>query len=131
MVQLTDEEFEQTIADALDSIPQHLLDAMENVVVLTQDEPEEEQLEYAADGTESENGDLLGLYEGLPLTERGYDYGDCYGDIPDTITIFKGPHERLSHDKEYVLDEVFTTVIHEVGHYFGMDEDQIANMGFE
>ena len=104
MVQLTDEEFEQTIADALDSIPQHLLDAMENVVVLTQDEPEEEQLEYAADGTESENGDLLGLYEGLPLTERGYDYGDCFGDI---------------------------TVIHEVGHYFGMDEDQIANMGFE
>ena len=131
MVKLTQEEFEEAIADALDSIPAQLLDAMENVVVLVQDEPEDVQQEFAAAGTEAENGNLLGLYEGTPLTQRGFDYGNCFGDIPDTITIFKAPHERLSDDKEYVLDEVFTTVIHEVGHFFGMSEEQIADMGFE
>ena len=88
MVKLTQEEFEEAIADALDSIPAQLLDAMENVVVLVQDEPEDVQQEFAAAGTEAENGDLLGLYEGTPLTQRGFDYGNCFGDIPDTITIF-------------------------------------------
>lgn len=70
MVKLTQEEFEKAIADALDSIPAQLLDAMENVVVLVQDEPEDVQQEFAAAGTEAENGDLLGLYEGTPLTQR-------------------------------------------------------------
>ncbi len=130
MVHLSDEEFEQAIADVLDCIPQHLIDALENVAILTQNEPEEGQLAFAAEGTESESGDLLGLYEGTPLTERGFDYGNCFGDIPDTITIFKAPHERLEGTKDDVLDEVFTTVIHEVGHYFGMSEEQIAEMGF-
>ena len=74
---------------------------------------------------------MLGIYDGIPLTERGNDYGNCYGDVPDTIVIFKGPHERLEGTKDDILDEVFTTVIHEVGHYFGMTEEQIAEMGFE
>ena len=131
MVNLTDEEFELAIQDALDSIPQDLIDSMENVVVLVRDEPTPEELADAELGTEAEDGDLLGIYDGIPLTERGNDYGNCYGDIPDTIVIFKGPHERLEGTKDDILDEVFTTVIHEVGHYFGMTEEQIAEMGFE
>ena len=74
---------------------------------------------------------MLGLYDCLPLTESGASYGDCFGDVPDTITSFKGPHERLAGTKDDILDEVFITVIHEVGHFFGMDEDQIEEMGFE
>ena len=131
MVNLTDEEFELAIQDALDSIPQDLIDSMENVVVLVSDEPTPEELADAEWGTEAEDGDLLGIYDGIPLTERGNDYGNCYGDVPDTIVIFKGPHERLEGTKDDILDEVFTTVIHEVGHYFGMTEEQIAEMGFE
>lgn len=131
MVNLTDEEFELAIQDALDSIPQDLIDSMENVVVLVRDEPTPEELADSEWGTEAEDGDLLGIYDGIPLTERGNDYGNCYGDVPDTIVIFKGPHERLEGTKDDILDEVFTTVIHEVGHYFGMTEEQIAKMGFE
>ena len=131
MVNLTDEEFELAIQDALDSIPQDLIDSMENVVVLVRDEPTPEELADAEWGTEAEDGDLLGIYDGIPLTERGNDYGNCYGDVPDTNVIFKGPHERLEGTKDDILDEVFTTVIHEVGHYFGMTEEQIAEMGFE
>ena len=66
---------------------------------------------------------------GCSLDERGDDYG-AFGDYPDTITIFKGPHERLEGGREDILEEIRRTVIHEVGHFFGMDEDQIDEMGY-
>ena len=81
------------------------------------------------DGLFSEEGDLLGLYDGVSLMERGDGYG-MPGDYPDTITIFKGPHERLEGGREEILEEVRRTVIHEVAHYFGMDEDQVDEMGY-
>lgn len=140
MYKMTDEEFEGAVQDAIDSIPDEFLDELENVVFLVEDEPSEEQLaafddeEEIDDGMEldglfTEEGDLLGLYDGVSLLERadGYGYG---GDYPDTITIFKGPHERLEGGREEILEEVRRTVIHEVAHYFGMDEEQVDDMGY-
>lgn len=70
--------------------------------------------------------DLLGLYDGIPLTERG----DYAWDVPDVITVFKGPHERLCSSREEMIEEIRKTVVHEIGHYFGMDEDEIERMGY-
>lgn len=127
---LSDEEFEGAVQAALDSIPDEFLDALENVAIIVADEPSEEELAgEAGDAYVTESGDILGLYDGLALTERGDDYG-AFGDYPDTITVFKGPHERLEGSKAQVLEEVRKTVIHEVAHYFGMDEDQVDEMGY-
>lgn len=128
MAQLSDEEFEGAIQDALDAMPDEFLDDLENVVIMAQDEPEDWQLEGGG-GIVSESGDLLGLYDGVNLYDRGSGYG-AFGDCPDCITIFKGPHERLSDDKAFVLEEVRKTVVHEIGHYFGMDEEQLDAMGY-
>lgn len=126
MIKLTDEEFESAIMDAIDSIPEEFLDELENVAIVVADEPEDE--DFDGDGYFTENGDLLGLYDGLALTERDMGYGT--GDYPDTITIFKGPHERLGGSRAYVLEEVRKTVVHEIAHYFGLDEDQVDEMGY-
>lgn len=126
MVRLSDEEFEAAVQDALDSIPDEFLDELENVAIVVADEPDEEDFE--GDGYYTEDGDMLGLYDGLALTERDGGYG--FGDYPDTITIFKGPHERLEGSRADILEEVRKTVVHEIAHYFGMDEDQVDEMGY-
>ena len=126
MVSLTDEEFEGAVQDALDSIPDEFLDELENVAIVIADEPDGEDFE--GDGYYAEGGDLLGLYDGLALTERDGGYG--FGDYPDTITIFKGPHERLDDSRAVVLEEVRKTVVHELAHYFGLDEDRVDDMGY-
>ena len=127
MVELTDEEFESAVQEAIDSIPEEFLDDLENVAILLGDEPEEDDFE--GDGYYTEEGDLLGLYDGVALTQRG-DYYGAGNDYPDTITVFKGPHERLSDDRAVVLEEIRKTVVHEIAHYFGMDEDQVDEMGY-
>ena len=138
MYKMTDEEFESAIADVLDSLPDEILNELENVVFLAEDEPTAEQLDdcdtefedgWEVSGIFSEEGYLLGLYDGISLYERGNDYG-AGNDYPDTITIFKGPHERLPGNREVILEEVRKTVIHEIAHYFGMDEDQVDAMGY-
>ena len=127
MVELTQEEFEEAVQEAIDSIPDEFLDDLENVAILLADEPEDE--DFDGDGYFTDEGDLLGLYDGMALTLRG-DYYGAGNDYPDTITIFKGPHERLSDDRAEVLEEIRKTVVHEVAHYFGMDEDQVDEMGY-
>ena len=129
MYYMSDEEFEGAIEGALDSIPDELVAEFENVIVLVQDEPDNWQVSRRGDGKQSHSGDLLGLYDGVSLIDRGTGYG-AIDDLPDTITIFKGPHERLSDDRDTVLEEVRKTVIHEVGHYFGMTEEQVEEMGY-
>ncbi len=126
MFKLTDAEFEAAVQDAIDSIPEEFLDDLENVAIVIADEPDEEDFE--GDGLYTEEGDLLGLYDGLSLAERDSGYG--FGDYPDTITIFKGPHERLEGDRAEIIEEVRRTVVHEIAHYFGMDEDQVDDMGY-
>lgn len=126
---MTDEEFESIVADALDSIPDRLFAAMDNVIVTVAGEPDERQLAAMGDeSAETCGNELLGLYEGLPLTARGAYYGE--GDVPDVISIFKGPHERSFPSHARIVEEIRKTVIHEVGHFFGNDEETLRAMGY-
>ncbi len=131
MQQMTEEEFEDAVQEALDGMPARFMDALENVAIFIADEPDEEDYQALEDpeclGGTLIGDELLGLYDGIPLPERA----DCYDmDVPDTITIFKGPHERSFQTREEVVDEVRKTVIHEIGHYFGLDDDRLYEMGY-
>ncbi len=117
MFTFSDEEFDRVVEDALDSIPSQFASELDNVVFMVDDEPS------------SDTPDVLGLYNGVNLYERGDGYG-MVDDMPDVITIYKGPHERLSGSRNEIVEEVRKTLIHEVGHYFGMDEEQIEQMGY-
>ena len=120
-VTVTRDQFEQMVADALDSIPPDLGDAMDNVVVVVEEWPTPEQLD-------GRPGTLLGLYEGVPLTSRGpVSYA---GVAPDRITVFSGALCRLAHDEEELADSIRTTVLHEVGHYFGMSDERLHELGW-
>ncbi len=128
MYEMTEDEFEQVVADALDSMPERVMDALDNVVIMMQDEPTSEQIESTFDEEYAEYGnDILGIYEGISLVERADGYG--YTDMPDMIIIFQGPHERCCDTREQVVEEVRKTVIHEIGHYFGFMDDALYDMG--
>lgn len=114
VVDVGEQEFERLVSEALDSIPPELGRLMSNVAVLVADDPPEGQ-------------DLLGLYEGVPLTERDGWYA---GVLPDTITIFRRPILRICTTREQVVDEVRITVIHEVAHHFGIDDDRLDDLGW-
>jgi predicted Zn-dependent protease with MMP-like domain len=115
-------EFERLVADALASIPRRFRDAMRNIAIVVDDEPSAELLAEM----EIEPPDtLLGLYQGIPLTERRWDAGN---DLPDRILIFQGPHERASDDDDDLAVAIAETLIHEIGHYFGMSEDEIEDV---
>jgi len=107
--------FEELVSDALDQIPPDLAALMDNVVVLVED-----------DGPEHDR-DLLGLYDGTPLTERDSSYA---GVMPDRITIFRNPTLQMCGSDEEVVDEVRITVVHEVAHHFGIDDDRLHELGY-
>ena len=116
MVEMTREEFEDAVGDALDLLPPELAALIDNVVVLVEDEPPEDE------------PDLLGLYEGVPLTER--DQWWAAGSLPDRITIFRNSTLRMCEDVDEVVDEVAVTVVHEVAHYFGIEDDRLHELGW-
>jgi predicted Zn-dependent protease with MMP-like domain len=114
--------FERLVAQALASIPGRFRDAMRNIAIVVEDEPSAALLAEM----EMEPPDtLLGLYQGIPLTERGWGSGN---QLPDRILIFRGPHERESEDDDDLADAIAETLIHEIGHYFGMTEEQIQDV---
>lgn len=116
---MTRDEFRELVEDALEGIPQHFRDAMQNIAIVVEDEPTEEQMaqvELEPDDT------LLGLYEGTPITERGWDHGNR---LPDKITLFQFPIEDSSDGEDDVIIAIGETLIHEIGHYFGLSEDEI------
>ena len=118
MIEMSPEEFEEAVADALDLIPAELAALMDNVVVLVEDEPPAEMGEP----------NLLGLYEGVPLTER--DEWWAAGSLPDRITIFRKPTLRICESVEHVVEEVAVTVVHEIAHHFGIDDDRLHELGW-
>lgn len=119
----SEEEFEQMVADALDEIPPGLGAEMENVAVVVEEWPTSRQL-----GRVGAGGTLLGLYEGIPITQRGpMSYS---GVAPDRITIFRGPLTRLAADDADLARRVRVTVLHEVGHHFGMSDDRLRELGW-
>jgi predicted Zn-dependent protease with MMP-like domain len=114
--------FAQLVEEALQEIPRRFRKAMKNVAVIIEDEPPPEILEEM----EIEPPDtLFGLYQGTPLTERRWDYGNA---LPDRISIYQGPIEDSCEDEEEIRDCVAETVIHEFGHYFGMSEEEIEEI---
>lgn len=114
--------FEKLVADALASIPRRFRDAMKNIAIVVEDEPSRELLREMEIGPPDT---LLGLYSGTPLTERRWDYGNT---LPDRIQIFQGPHERAAGDEDDLVTAIAETLIHEIGHYFGMSEEQIEEI---
>ena len=114
--------FEQSVADALASIPRKFRDAMQNIAIVVEDEPSPRLL---AEMDIEPPDTLLGLYQGVPLTERSWGYGNA---LPDRILIFQGPHERQSADEDDLVVCIAETLIHEIGHYFGMSEEQIEEI---
>ena len=106
--------FDDHVRAALDELSPDLAAALENVAVVVEDE-------------HPEDPDLLGLYHGVPLTERG----DMAGVLPDTISIYRIPLEESFPDPGELREEIRITVLHELGHYFGLDEEQIADLGYD
>jgi predicted Zn-dependent protease with MMP-like domain len=114
--------FEAIVADALRRIPSDFRAAMRNLAIVVEDEPSRQLLREM----EIEPPDtLFGLYQGTPLTERSWDYGNA---LPDRILLFQGPHEREAQDEDDLVISVGETLIHEIGHYFGMSEEEIEEI---
>jgi predicted Zn-dependent protease with MMP-like domain len=114
--------FESLVAEALASIPRRFKKAMHNIVIVVEDEPSPDLL----DEMEIEPPDtLLGLYQGTPLTERSSTYGNT---LPDRVLIFQGPHEREAEDEDDLVVAIGETLIHEIGHYFGLSEEEIEEI---
>jgi predicted Zn-dependent protease with MMP-like domain len=115
-------QFERLVADALARIPRRFRDAMTNLAIVVEDEPGRELLREM----EIEPPDtLFGLYQGTPLTERRWDYGNA---LPDRILLFQGPHEREADDEDDLVVSIGETLIHEIGHYFGLSEEEIEEI---
>jgi predicted Zn-dependent protease with MMP-like domain len=114
-VEMSSERFEELVADALDEVPQELLDLMDNVVILVVDDPPAGQ------------PDLLGVYEGYALTDRGWSYS---GVLPDRILIFRNPILGICDDEDDVVEEVAVTVVHEIAHHFGIDDARLHALGW-
>lgn len=112
---LTDEEFEKIVIDELDELPDEMVEGLENLVFVTEDRP--------ADGSL----DLLGLYEGVALTDRDQ-YG--FGELPDRIILFREPLLAIAETLDELRDEIHITLVHEIAHYYGIDDDQLHEMGW-
>ncbi|MCL2514838.1 MAG: metallopeptidase family protein [Microbacteriaceae bacterium] len=116
MLQLTTEEFEKLVVDELDLLPDDMVDGLENVVFLVEDRPEDGSL------------DLFGLYDGVDLTERDR-YG--FGELPDRIIVYREPHLAACETLDELRDEVHTTLVHEIAHFYGIDDEELHRLGWE
>jgi len=116
VIQMSEERFTELCVDALDEVPEQLIALLNNVVLFVQDDPPEDESPH-----------LLGLYEGVPLTERDSQYG---GALPDRITVFRNPTLAICDDEQQVIDEVRITVVHEIAHFFGIDDARLHELGY-
>ena len=116
LVDVDEEQFEELVSRALDQVPTELANLMDNCVVLVEDRPPPEEPQ-----------DLLGLYEGIPLTERGEFYSAV---LPDRIYVFREPILAICRTFDEVVEEVHITVVHEIAHHFGIDDDRLHDLGY-
>ncbi|MDQ2660350.1 MAG: metallopeptidase family protein [Actinomycetota bacterium] len=114
-MQLDAEAFEALVVDELDQLPDDMVDGLENVVFVVEDRPEDGSL------------DLLGIYEGVALTERDR-YG--FGEMPDRIVLFREPLLAVAADEEQLRDEIHVTLVHEIAHFYGIDDDRLHDLGW-
>ena len=115
MLAMSTEEFEELVAVALDEVPEELARLVDNVIVVVEDD------------VEPGDRSLLGLYQGVPLTERGHYYA---GAMPDRITIYRRPILAMCRDYDEVVEQVRITVVHEIAHHFGIDDDRLHELGY-
>ena len=115
-------DFEQLVAEALDELPRRFRRCLRNIAVVVEREPSRELLE---DMGLWPHGTLLGLYQGVPLPRRGFSYGNV---LPDRITIFQRPIEAMGRTRRDIKEAVKDTVVHEIGHYFGLDDARIEEL---
>jgi predicted Zn-dependent protease with MMP-like domain len=119
---MNDDHFQSLVAEAIDGIPKRFRRHIKNVAIVVEDEPAPDLLE----DMEIEPPDTLyGLYQGTPMTERSWGHGNA---LPDRIVLFKGPLERDSEDEDDLVVAIGETLIHEVGHYFGLSEAEIEEI---
>jgi predicted Zn-dependent protease with MMP-like domain len=122
-MKFTPEEFEQLVVEALDDLPDAIHEKLENIEVVVADWPTPAELRSVG----MKPGQLLlGLYQGVPLTRRGGHYGLV---LPDKVTIFQGPIERICRTREAVIRQVQRTVRHELAHHFGISDDRLKELG--
>ena len=114
-LELTSEEFEKIVVDELDALPDEMVDGLENLVFVTEDRPEDGSL------------DLLGIYEGIALTERDR-YG--FGELPDRIVLFREPLLSICDTLDELRDEIHVTLVHEIAHFYGIDDDELHRLGW-
>jgi len=112
---MTADDFEALVGDELDQLPDDMLDGLDNVVFVVDDRPEDGSL------------DLLGLYDGVAVTERGQ-YG--FGEMPDRITLYREPLLAICEDVEELRDQVHVTLVHEIAHYYGIDDAKLHELGW-
>jgi len=115
MEPLSEEEFESLVVDELDELPDEMVDGLENVVFVTEARPEDGSL------------DVLGLYDGVALTERGT-YG--FGELPDRIILYREPLVAISETLDELKDQIHITLVHEIAHFYGIDDDQLHELGW-
>lgn len=107
--------FEQEVDRVLEALPEWVIEEIDNLVVVVEDQPSEEQ------------GEVLGIYEGVSLAERG----DYFGVLPDRIVIFYGPHIELGLSEDELRAEIRKTVLHEIGHHLGIDDSRLTELGWD
>ncbi len=114
-LELTAEQFEKIVVDELDQLPDEMVDGLENLVFVVEDRPD--------DGTL----DLLGEYQGVALTERDR-YG--FGELPDRIVLFREPLLAICENEDDLRDEIHVTLVHEIAHFYGIDDDELHRLGW-
>ncbi len=116
---LTRSEFEQVVEEALADLPPQFAELLDNIAVVVEEEPSDEDLDLLEDDMD----ELLGIYRGIALTHRRFDMLPA---LPDQVAIFRGPILRVTRSRREALEQIRKTVIHELGHYFGLhDEDMV------
>ena len=108
-------DFEKLVIDELDLLPDEMIDGLDNVVFVTEDRPEDGSL------------DLLGLYDGIALTDRGQ-YG--FGELPDRIILYREPLLAISADLDELRDQIHVTLVHEIAHFYGIDDEELHKLGW-
>ncbi len=114
-LELNADEFEKIVIDELDELPDEMVDGLDNVVFVCEDRPEDGSL------------DLLGIYEGVALTERGQ-YG--FGELPDRIVLFREPLLAICETEDELRDEIHITLVHEIAHFYGIDDAELHRLGW-
>jgi len=115
MMEMDADTFETLVSEVLDDLPDEMLAGLENIVFVVEDRPEDGSL------------DLFGLYDGLALTQRDR-YG--LGDLPDRIIVYRDPHLDACDDLESLKDELHTTLVHEIAHFYGIDDARLHELGW-